>query len=92
MRQSHIIKEIIAPSAANQSVHNYCSNIIIMFNDLTAERLHCARCKIELITFFSVVLSMTRPRLYLFTLVLKSPYGEWPITYTFTFTFTFAMD
>ena len=26
---------------------------------------------------------------YLFTLVLKSPDGEWPITYTFTFTFTF---
>ena len=25
---------------------------------------------------------------YLFTLVLKSPDGEWPITYTFTFTFT----
>ena len=24
---------------------------------------------------------------YLFTLVLKSPDGEWPITYTFTFTF-----
>ena len=24
---------------------------------------------------------------YLFTLVLKSPYGEWPITYTFTFTY-----
>ena len=23
----------------------------------------------------------------LFTLVLKSPDGEWPITYTFTFTF-----
>ena len=28
---------------------------------------------------------------YLFTLVLKSPDGEWPITYTFThFTFTFT--
>ena len=25
--------------------------------------------------------------LCLFTLVLKSPNGEWPITYTFTFTF-----
>ena len=25
---------------------------------------------------------------YLFTLVLKSPNGEWPITYTFTYTYT----
>ena len=29
---------------------------------------------------------------YLFTLVLKSPDGEWPITYTFTFTFTVATE
>ena len=29
---------------------------------------------------------------YLFTLVLKSPDGEWPITYTFTFTFTFTLE
>ena len=28
--------------------------------------------------------------LYLFTLVLKSPDGAWPIMYTFTFTFTFT--
>ena len=28
----------------------------------------------------------------LFTLVLKSPDGEWPITYTFTFTFVFALS
>ena len=27
---------------------------------------------------------------YLFTLALKSPDGEWPITYTFTFTYTFT--
>ena len=27
---------------------------------------------------------------YLFTLVLKSPIGEWPITYTFTFPFPFS--